>query len=383
MELDSKHCLVYGTVEVYWLKIIPTGLMDLEGKKRPCSCISTNDCLCSHTDKHIEDNSRASSSTSDKDDLLCRVCHCAESDLRGDAVLSLLDIAPPLEATCKINKHGEFTEKNPRRATEEHVNGGGKDVHLVEFISPDGEVFVCSDLESCSYDYQDTLFYLGCSCKNDLAIAHYACAIKWFISHGSTICEICETVAKNVRPTDFVKVVASLREYESLREKTAMGEISHAHTGTSSDVDPDALAAVRRQRLNEISYWFNPQNSAVAVPQEAIEDEPSNAPVESIVAVHNPTTTWAVEGTGILVATGLLTVTLAWLIAPHVAKKTARNGLHILLGGIIALTVVIFLRFVILSRIKYNPARYWAILIVFWFLVFGIWASRTHGSNNG
>lgn len=35
----------------------------------------------------------------------------------------------------------------------------------------------------------------------------------------------------------------------------------------------------------------------------------------------------------------------------------------------------------VLTRIKYGPARYWAILFVFWFLVFGIWASRTHGAH--
>ncbi|RXH74146.1 hypothetical protein DVH24_028867 [Malus domestica] len=63
------------------------------------------------------------------------------------------------------------------------------------------------------------------------------------------------------------------------------------------------------------------------------------------------------------------------------AHKTARSGLHILLGGICALTVVVFFRFFVLTRIKYGPARYWAILFVFWFLVFGIWASRTHGSH--
>jgi hypothetical protein len=35
----------------------------------------------------------------------------------------------------------------------------------------------------------------------------------------------------------------------------------------------------------------------------------------------------------------------------------------------------------VLTRIKYGPARYWAILFVFWFLVFGIWASRTHSAH--
>ncbi|XP_020675792.1 uncharacterized protein LOC110094808 isoform X1 [Dendrobium catenatum] len=354
-----------------------------EEKERQCSCVIAGEYLCSPTHWKTQDNLSASGSKIlESSNLLCRVCQCAESDIRGDAVLCLLDISLPSEAISKINKLDELAETFPKRAAAKDVNDGGKEAELIEFISPDGEVFVCSELESSSYDFQNTLVNLGCSCKNDLALAHYSCALKWFISHGSTICEICGTVAKNIRHTDFVKVVASLKEYESLREKTAMGELAHIHAGTNSGVDPDALAAVRRQRLNEVSFWFNPQNNAVAVPQEAIADQPSNVPTESIVAVENPTTTWAVEGTGILVATGLLTVTLAWLIAPHVGKKTARNGFHILLGGIIALTIVIFLRFVVLSRIKYGPARYWPILIVFWFIVFGIWASRTRGAHN-
>lgn len=354
-----------------------------EEKERPCSCAITSECQSSPTHWKTYHNASASGSKPlESSYLFCRVCHCAESDLRGDAALSLLDIFPPLEAIFKLNKLGELAEKFPKRATEKDVNDSGKNSGLIEFVSPDGEVFVCSDLESSSYDYQNTLVNIGCSCKNDLALAHYACALKWFISHGSTICEICGTLCKNIRPKDFVKVVSSLKEYESLREKTARGELAHIHLGTNSGVDPDALAAVRRQRLNEVSFWFNPQNNAVAVPQEAIENQPSNVPTENIVAVENPTTTWAVEGTGILIATGLLTVTIAWLIAPHVGKKTARNGFHILLGGIIALSVVIFLRFVVLSRIKYGPARYWPILIIFWFLVFGIWASRTHGARH-
>lgn len=290
-----------------------------EEKERPCNCAITGQCLCSPTNWKTEYNFSASGSKPlESSDLFCRVCHCAESDLRGDAALSLLDIFPPLEAISKINMLGELAEKFPKRAAEKDVNYGGNNAGLIEFIGPDGEVFVCSDLESRSCDYQNTLVNLGCSCKNDLALAHYACALKWFISHGSTICEICVTVAKNIRPKDIVKVVASLKEYESLREKTARGELAHIHAGTNSGVDPDALAAVRRQRLNEVSFWFNPQNNAVAVPQEAIADQSSNAPTESIVSVENPTTTWAVEGTGILVATGSLTVTLAWLIAPHV-----------------------------------------------------------------
>ncbi|WCJ37754.1 RING/FYVE/PHD zinc finger superfamily protein [Euphorbia peplus] len=314
--------------------------------------------------KIIEHSGTSSRSSLDKDPSLpvCRVCQCAESDNRGDAALAFLDITP----------------KDAKRESG-----------LFEFVSPQGEVFICSsDLEmgSCHQDQEeDLLIQLGCSCKNDLALVHYACALKWFVNYGSTICEICGCLAKNVRLTDFTKVLVSLKEYEALRERTANGDPNPAQVHSTLHVDPDAIAAIRRQRLSEIFMWFSSHSrtshynsNAVSL---AVSNLPPNTPTEVIIPPENNATKLAVEGTGILLATGLLTVTLAWLIAPRVGKKTARSGLHILLGGICALTVVIFFRFIVLSRIKYGPARYWAILFVFWFLVFGIWASRTHGAH--
>ncbi|KAL5555199.1 hypothetical protein UlMin_037435 [Ulmus minor] len=317
----------------------------------------------------------------------CRVCQCAESDKMGDAALGFLDIIPPLR---------ECNNDRETKPDNQVVRGGESDVsfeknvggetRFLEFVSPDGEVFICNaDIEMGSCHRQDTLIELGCSCKNDLALVHYACALKWFVNHGSTVCEICGHVAKNIRIVDFRKVVSSLKEYEALRERTASGEPNLAHVHTSTGVDPDAVAAIRRQRLSEISLWFSPHNSSnnnnsLALSQ-VLSEQPLNTVTEESVTAENPATRWAVEGTGILLATGLLTVTLAWLIAPRVGKKTARSGLHILLGGICALTVVVFFRFFVLTRIKYGPARYWAILFVFWFLVFGIWASRTHGAH--
>ncbi|KAE8669515.1 hypothetical protein F3Y22_tig00112231pilonHSYRG00140 [Hibiscus syriacus] len=319
----------------------------------------------------------------------CRVCQCSESDKRGDAALAFLGISPPLEEAVKSKGEAKPNIEGVQKdveSDESHGKSLRRESGFVEFISPGGEVFICStDLEMGSCHQQDALIELGCSCKNDLALVHYACALKWFVSHGSTVCEICGNPAKHIRTSDFNKVVVSLKDYEALRERTASGDPNPAQIHTSSGVDPDAVAAIRRQRLSEIFLWFSPHgnnnnNNSSAVSQVVFE-QPPNTVTEEVAPTENPATKWAVEGTGILLATGLLTVTLAWLIAPRVGKKTARSGLHILLGGICALTVVVLFRFIVLTRIKSGPARYWAILFVFWFLVFGIWASRTHSAH--
>lgn len=69
--------------------------------------------------------------------------------------------------------------------------------------------------------------------------------------------------------------------------------------------------------------------------------------------------------------------------------KTMHNSLLLQLGSDYWSSNIWFFFFsnyfitlqIVLTRIRYGPARYWAILFVFWFLVFGIWASRTHGAH--
>ncbi|XP_031108225.1 uncharacterized protein LOC116012722 [Ipomoea triloba] len=311
----------------------------------------------------------------------CRVCQCTESDKRGDAALEFLGITPPSSDTQDRNWEVKPYQNKETKDDENDCSARiePKGSKFVEFISPDGEVFVCNaDIEMGFDPNQGSLVELGCACKNDLALVHYACALKWFVNHGSTTCEICGCLASHIRIADFKKVMSSLKEYNVLRERTVSGEPIPSQMQENSSVDPDAVAAIRRQRLSEISLWFNPHNNTTAVSHVIEQPSTSNMVEDEVPPTENSATKWAVEGTGILLATGLLTVTLAWLIAPHVGKKTAKNGLHILLGGVCALTIVVFFRFFVLTRIKYGPARYWAILFVFWFLVFGIWASRTH-----
>lgn len=321
----------------------------------------------------------------------CRVCQCAESDKRGDAALEFLGISPVIESKgeVKSDSKGEvkLDGKEISKDTTLKRNFESKP-GMMEFVGPDGEVFVCKNDFEIGLSHEDRLIELGCCCKNDLALVHYACALKWFINHGSTICEICGHIANNIRIADFNKVIGSLKEYEALRERTVNGDLGPAQDHPNTGVDPDAVAAIRRQRLSEIALWFCPHNSNnfnnnsnVDSVSQLVSEQPLNFIVEEPEPVQNTRTKWAVECTGILLATGLLTITLAWLIAPRVGKKTAGSGLHILLGGVCALTVVIFFRFFVLTRIRYGPARYWAILFVFWFLVFGIWASRTHSAH--
>ncbi|EOX92698.1 RING/FYVE/PHD zinc finger superfamily protein isoform 2 [Theobroma cacao] len=237
----------------------------------------------------------------------CRVCHCVESDKRGDAALGFLGITPPLPEAVKSNAEAKPNSNGIPKDVESdfsHAKSVGRESGFVEFISPEGEVFICStDLEIGSCHHHDALIELGCSCKNDLALVHYACALKWFVSHGSTVCEICGNPAKNIRTSDFKKVVVSLKDYEALRERTASGDPNPAQVHTSSGVDPDAVAAIRRQRLSEISLWFSPHsnnnnnNSSAAVSQ-AVSEQPLNTFTEEVAPTENPATKWAVEENG-------------------------------------------------------------------------------------
>lgn len=46
------------------------------------------------------------------------------------------------------------------------------------------------------------LFELGCSCREDLAVAHKQCADAWFKIKGNKTCEICGSIAQNVSGAD-------------------------------------------------------------------------------------------------------------------------------------------------------------------------------------
>ncbi|CAK9153437.1 unnamed protein product [Ilex paraguariensis] len=287
-----------------------------------CSRIGIEDCGTYSLSRHSIDKEAGLST--------CRVCQCSESDKRGDAALGFLGITPPSR-----NAHASNEKVKPNcidvlenGETVSHTKTGRRESGFLEFVSPKGEVFVCNtDIEKGFDLNQDILFELGCACKNDLALVHYACALKWFVNHGSTVCEICGCVAKTIRIGDFKKVMGSLKDYEALRVRTANGEPNPAQVQTNTAVDPDVVAAIRRQRLSEVFLWFNPHNNNnSATVSQVVTEQPSNVIAEEVVPGENPATKWAVEGTGILLATGLLTVTLAWLIAPRVGKEREHSA---------------------------------------------------------
>uniref|UniRef100_A0A1J3FSX8 RING-CH-type domain-containing protein n=1 Tax=Noccaea caerulescens TaxID=107243 RepID=A0A1J3FSX8_NOCCA len=64
---------------------------------------------------------------------------------------------------------------------------------------------------------------LGCSCKDDLAVAHRQCAETWFKIKGDKVCEICQSLARNVGgANEMVTLTVDERELRN-GEETAGG----------------------------------------------------------------------------------------------------------------------------------------------------------------
>lgn len=306
---------------------------------------------------------------------VCRVCQCSEPDKSGEAALKFLGISVPSHAV----------HQNPNGLTLDPVAAGvasadGKDKLPTEGNTSTGPVSLAKH-HACTFDLEvgpsihvDSLMELGCACRSDLAVAHYACALRWFVSRGSMICEICGVPAVNVSIVDRNKILCVLKEKNtSEHPHHAVPVVGTGETGLSPLTD-NSVALV------QVTAWFDPLGNS-GLPR-SLSEQMVDIPDEGSITSVSPATKWAVEGTGILIATGLLTVTITWLLSPRVDKGVARRGLNVLLGGLCALSIVVFLRFGVLPRIKYGPARYWAILVVFWFLVFGVWASTTRSSRS-
>ncbi|KAJ6677922.1 ZINC FINGER RING-CH-TYPE [Salix viminalis] len=249
-----------------------------------------------HSPGESEDSEAGSRCSLDAGMATCRVCQCAESDKKGDVALGFLGIVPPLQEARKSNGAAKPESREvplDAEAGQFHSKNTGRESGLVEFIGPGGE-------------YTMHVHSSGSSIMDPP-----------FVKSVDMLLLISEL-------SDFKKVMVALKDYEALRERTAAGDPNPAQLHTIADVDPDAVAAVRRQRLSEISLWFRPHynhnNNSNAVSQ-VVSEQPLDTVMEDVLPAENPATKWAVEATGILLATGLLTVTLAWLIAPRVGKN--------------------------------------------------------------
>ncbi|XP_010517076.1 PREDICTED: E3 ubiquitin-protein ligase MARCH8 [Camelina sativa] len=67
---------------------------------------------------------------------------------------------------------------------------------------------------------------LGCSCKEDLAVAHRQCAETWFKIKGDKVCEICQSVARNVAGANEMVGSTTMEETE-LRNSEDTGAVEN------------------------------------------------------------------------------------------------------------------------------------------------------------
>ncbi|XP_004246369.1 uncharacterized protein [Solanum lycopersicum] len=69
---------------------------------------------------------------------------------------------------------------------------------------------------------------LGCSCKDDLAVAHRHCAEAWFKIKGNKTCEICNSLARNVIGPNDVESAQQTNESSAVATSAASAPISAA-----------------------------------------------------------------------------------------------------------------------------------------------------------
>ncbi|CAI9098352.1 OLC1v1034982C1 [Oldenlandia corymbosa var. corymbosa] len=62
---------------------------------------------------------------------------------------------------------------------------------------------------------------LGCSCKDDLAVSHKHCAEAWFKIKGNKVCEICNSIARNVVGVNDIESGQQNNEANSTATNTA------------------------------------------------------------------------------------------------------------------------------------------------------------------
>ncbi|OAY43610.1 uncharacterized protein LOC110620646 [Manihot esculenta] len=68
---------------------------------------------------------------------------------------------------------------------------------------------------------------LGCSCKDDLAVAHRQCAEAWFKIKGNKTCEICHSIARNVVGINEIEVTEQSNETNNTVAVAAVPASAH------------------------------------------------------------------------------------------------------------------------------------------------------------
>jgi hypothetical protein len=228
---------------------------------------------------------------------VCRVCQCTDPDKSGESALKSLGISVPLHAVYK--KRSEQIDR---------VNIGKN--KLVIDIAPSPTVSDQVNFQLAkSGSPLDCLIELGCACKGDLALAHYACALRWFLSRGSTICEICGKLCSNIKLADRDKIISNIRDRCRHNQSPMNGEPSSSNT-----------RSILREAVDHTVTWFDPNGNLSSDLSRNITEAMVGAPPEGLLNSVSPATKWAVEGTGILIATGLLTVTITWLFGSKMNK---------------------------------------------------------------
>ncbi|PKA67121.1 hypothetical protein AXF42_Ash004613 [Apostasia shenzhenica] len=93
---------------------------------------------------------------------------------------------------------------------------------------------VCHSGSDCTSQCGE-LISLGCSCRNDLGIAHRSCAERWFAVRGSRHCEICGHIAENVSVVVFRRfVIERIGRVNSSRANRIMERYGPSSTARAS-----------------------------------------------------------------------------------------------------------------------------------------------------
>ncbi|KAI5055068.1 hypothetical protein GOP47_0030484 [Adiantum capillus-veneris] len=137
---------------------------------------------------------------------------------------------------------------------------GLKDVHnnfaLLDVQSDEKEVpedeAVC---RICMLELEEgnEMFRMECSCKGELALAHKDCAMKWFSVKGNNLCDICNSIVRNLPVLLFRRSSSLLRGNASTAGNVGDVEVNSSWRHTAALLLSSALTTLwhKLQDLSE------------------------------------------------------------------------------------------------------------------------------------